>query len=65
MLYPITGSRSLGSKVWDIDGNEYIDISMGFGVHLFGHSEPFIMSALKSQLQQGIHIVRYLNFRTK
>jgi glutamate-1-semialdehyde-2,1-aminomutase len=56
MIYPITGSRSLGSKVWDIDGNEYLDISMGFGVHLFGHSEPCIMSALENQLQQGIHI---------
>jgi glutamate-1-semialdehyde-2,1-aminomutase len=56
MIYPITGSHSLGSKVWDIDDNEYIDISMGFGVHLFGHSESFIMSALENQLRQGIHI---------
>jgi glutamate-1-semialdehyde-2,1-aminomutase len=65
MIYPITGERSLGSKVWDIDGNEYIDISMGFGVHLFGHSEPFIMSALEGQLQRGFQIGPLSQFSDK
>lgn len=37
MLYPIVGERTLGSKLWDVDGNEYVDFTMGFGVHLFGH----------------------------
>ncbi|WP_193199909.1 non-ribosomal peptide synthetase/type I polyketide synthase [Nostoc sp. MG11] len=56
MCYPIVGDRSLGSKFWDIDGNEYIDLTMGFGVHLFGHNPPFITEALAEQLQQGIQI---------
>ncbi|WP_292877327.1 non-ribosomal peptide synthetase/type I polyketide synthase [Nostoc sp. NMS1] len=56
MLYPIVGDRSLGSRIWDIDGNEYIDISMGFGVHLFGHRTPFVTEALEKQFQQGIQI---------
>ncbi len=56
MLYPITAERSQGSKFWDIDGNEYVDLTMGFGVHLFGHNPPFITEALKNQIEQGMHI---------
>jgi glutamate-1-semialdehyde 2,1-aminomutase len=56
MCYPITVKRSLGSKIWDIDGNEYIDLMMGLGVNLFGHNPPFIQAALKEQLENGIQI---------
>ena len=55
MVYPVIGKHALGSRVWDIDGNEYIDIVMGFGVNLFGHNPPFIKEALKQRLEQGIH----------
>ena len=41
MVYPIYTVRSDGSKVWDVDGNEYIDFVMGFGASLFGHRPPF------------------------
>jgi microcystin synthetase protein McyG len=50
MLYPIIGKRAQGSKTWDIDGNEYIDITMGFGVNLFGHQPTFITEALEKQI---------------
>lgn len=56
MIYPIVGRRSQGSKLWDIDGNEYVDFTMGFGVHLFGHSPDFLVRALKRQLENGIQI---------
>ncbi|MBV9389924.1 MAG: amino acid adenylation domain-containing protein, partial [Chroococcidiopsidaceae cyanobacterium CP_BM_ER_R8_30] len=56
VCYPIIGQHSQGSKIWDVDGNEYVDLTMGFGVHLFGHNPPFITEALKEQLQQGIQI---------
>lgn len=56
MCYPIVGKRSLGSKIWDVDGNEYIDLIMGFGINLFGHNPPFIQAALKEQLEKGIQI---------
>ncbi|NEQ75874.1 MAG: aminotransferase class III-fold pyridoxal phosphate-dependent enzyme [Okeania sp. SIO2C9] len=56
MKYPIIGESSKGSRMWDIDGNEYIDICMGFGVHLFGHQPQFIIEALQNQLKQGIQI---------
>ncbi|MGK7877175.1 MAG: aminotransferase class III-fold pyridoxal phosphate-dependent enzyme [Xenococcaceae cyanobacterium] len=56
MLYPIVAEKSLGARFWDVDGNEYVDITMGFGVHLFGHQAPFITEALEDQLKQGIQV---------
>jgi natural product biosynthesis luciferase-like monooxygenase protein/amino acid adenylation domain-containing protein/non-ribosomal peptide synthase protein (TIGR01720 family) len=56
LVYPIVGERAKGSRIWDVDGNEYIDLTMGFGVLLFGHAAPFIMQALEEQIQQGIQI---------
>ncbi|HXP20731.1 MAG TPA: aminotransferase class III-fold pyridoxal phosphate-dependent enzyme [Streptosporangiaceae bacterium] len=54
--YPVVADRSLGARVWDVDGNEYIDLTMGFGVNLFGHQEPFIVSAITEQLAEGIQL---------
>ncbi|MEZ4703116.1 MAG: amino acid adenylation domain-containing protein [Rhodothermales bacterium] len=56
MVYQITTVRSKGSKVWDIDGNEYVDIAMGFGLNLFGHSPDFITDAVAEQLQLGVEL---------
>jgi amino acid adenylation domain-containing protein len=56
LVYPIIVERSQGSKVWDIDGNEYVDLAMGFGVNLFGHSPSFITDALQEQLRQGVQV---------
>ncbi|WP_017317672.1 aspartate aminotransferase family protein [Mastigocladopsis repens] len=56
MVYPIVGKRAFGSRMWDVDGNEYIDLIMGFGVNLFGHNPPFIQEAIAERLEQGIHI---------
>jgi glutamate-1-semialdehyde aminotransferase len=56
MFYPIVGEKSEGARLWDVDGNEYVDLTMGFGVHLFGHKAPFITAALEKQIQQGMQI---------
>lgn len=56
MVYPIVASRSSGSKLWDIDGNEYVDLSNGFGLNLFGWSPPFITEAIEAQLKLGMEI---------
>ncbi|MFN2384830.1 MAG: amino acid adenylation domain-containing protein [Thermoanaerobaculia bacterium] len=56
MVYPIVVDRAAGSKLWDVDGNEWIDITMGFGVYLFGHSPEFITAALARQLGKSIAI---------
>ena len=56
MVYQISAEKSQGSKLWDLDGNEYIDIAMGFGLNLFGHSPSFITSALQTQLTRGVEV---------
>ncbi|AFZ28245.1 amino acid adenylation enzyme/thioester reductase family protein (plasmid) [Cylindrospermum stagnale PCC 7417] len=56
MVYPIVCDRSQGSKFWDVDGNEYVDITMGFGVHLFGHNPPFVIEALQEQIKLGTQL---------
>ena len=48
--------RSLGAYLWDVDGNEYVDLVNGFGSIFFGHNPEFIRSALKAQLDAGIEI---------
>ena len=56
MGYPIVGARSSGARIWDVDGNEYVDYTMGFGVHLFGHGAPFLVEAIEEQLRRGAQI---------
>ena len=56
LSYPILVHRSKGARFWDVDGNEYIDISMGYGVHLFGYQPDFIVKAVRDQVERGIHI---------
>ena len=56
MVYPIVVNRSSGSRLWDVDGNEYIDLTNGFGMILFGHNPDFIRKAVKAQLDQGLEI---------
>ena len=56
ICYPVVCDRALGSKLWDIDGNEYIDILMGLGINLFGHNPSFIKEAIEQQLHKSILI---------
>jgi glutamate-1-semialdehyde aminotransferase len=56
VVYPIVAERADGCRLWDIDGNEYIDLAMGFGVQLFGHRAPFIEEAIAAQLARGMHL---------
>jgi glutamate-1-semialdehyde aminotransferase/3-oxoacyl-(acyl-carrier-protein) synthase/acyl carrier protein len=53
MLYPIVSERGAGARLWDIDGNEYVDLTLGFGVHLFGHNPPMVMAALRERMESG------------
>lgn len=56
MLYPIVAERSTGAYFWDLDGNRYIDITMGFGTYLLGHQPAVVTEALQHTLATGIHI---------
>jgi glutamate-1-semialdehyde aminotransferase len=46
--------RGRGSHVWDVDGNEYIDFSMGIGPISLGYAYPAVDAAIKAQLEDGI-----------
>jgi len=50
---PLFISKGMGSKFWDVDGNEYIDYIGSWGPHLFGHNPPFIIDALKIAIENG------------
>ncbi len=56
MVYPIVSSRSKDARIWDLDGNEYVDITMGFGTYFFGHSPDWLIEAVEEQLKSGIEI---------
>ncbi|MDR2214653.1 MAG: aminotransferase class III-fold pyridoxal phosphate-dependent enzyme, partial [Nevskiaceae bacterium] len=56
MIYPIVSVRSSGSHLWDVDGNDYVDVTNGFGMILFGHNPPFIRDAIKAQIDIGYEI---------
>jgi len=51
--YPTYFSRAKGTRLWDVDGNEYVDYNMGFGALVAGHSHPLIAEALIEQTKKG------------
>lgn len=56
MVYPIVTQKSEGAKLWDVDGNEYVDVTLGFGLGFLGHRPPFVVEAIEQQLAQGMEI---------
>ncbi len=54
MVYPIVTNRSRGSKLYDLDGREYIDITNAFGPIFFGYSPDFVTEAVLRQIAEGI-----------
>ena len=54
MLYPIVVDRAAGARMTDVDGNDYVDIAMGFGVLLFGHAPAFVAEALSGEIARGM-----------
>ena len=53
--YPVYLKRGQGSRVWDVDGTEYVDFHGGFGVNVVGHAHPKIVEALGKAAGLGIH----------
>lgn len=50
---PLFFTHSSGSKMWDADGNEYIDYIQGMGPNLFGHAPEFIIKEVERQMKKG------------
>jgi glutamate-1-semialdehyde 2,1-aminomutase len=51
-------SRGKGSKVWDIDGNEFVDYHNGYGVMVVGHAHPKIVQAVQRRIELGSHFAQ-------
>jgi amino acid adenylation domain-containing protein len=56
LVYPIVTVRSEGPHLWDLDGNEYVDILNGFGPIFLGHRPTFVVAAIEEQLKKGFEI---------
>lgn len=52
---PIVLDRGRGSRVWDADGNEYVDFMMSFGALIHGHAHPALVEAVASAMANGSH----------
>jgi glutamate-1-semialdehyde 2,1-aminomutase len=55
---PVWLSHGHGSKVWDVDGNEYVDLHGGYGAALAGHGHPAIKEAITTQVARGTHFAQ-------
>ena len=53
--WPVYLERGEGARVWDVDGNEYLDFHNGFGVMCVGHANPVIAAAVKARMDDGTH----------
>ncbi len=53
---PLVLVKGKGSRVWDLDGHEYLDLFPGWGVGGVGHCHPWVMKALRGQSTKLIHV---------
>lgn len=56
MVYQIAGAGSKGTKIWDVDGNEYIDFTSGFGSNIIGYAPEPVVEAIKQQAEEGFEL---------
>ena len=54
--YPFVKDHGSGTKVWDVDGNRFLDFEAGIAVVSTGHSHPEVVKAIQQQAEQFIHI---------
>ncbi len=51
-------SHGLGSKVYDVDGTEYVDMHGGYGAAIAGHAHPAIVAAVSDRVRRGTHFAQ-------
>jgi len=56
LTYQLVIERSRGSRMWDLDGNQYVDVLSGFGMSLFGWQPDFLRQAIHDQVERGYEI---------
>ncbi len=47
-----------GNRLWDIDGNEYVDFHLGYGAMVIGHAHPKVVEAIQKQAPLGTHFAQ-------
>ena len=50
--YPLFMTRAQGSRIWDVDGTEYIDFHASFGAVLLGHNDPRVNAAVRRAMDE-------------
>jgi glutamate-1-semialdehyde 2,1-aminomutase len=55
---PVWLSHGKGSKIYDVDGNEYVDLHGGYGAAMAGHGHPAIVEAVRGQAGLGTHFAQ-------
>lgn len=56
---PLAFKKALGSRVWDMEGNEYIDVLAGIAVNSVGHCHPKVVAAISKQASELGHISNF------
>lgn len=54
--YPLVFVRGEGTRVWDADGKEYLDLVAGIAVNVLGHCHPAVVSAIQEQATRLVHV---------
>jgi glutamate-1-semialdehyde 2,1-aminomutase len=52
--YPVLLTHGKGARIWDVDGNEYVDLRIGDWVMIHGHANETIRDAIVAQLDKGL-----------
>src|SRR5256885_12740420 len=50
---PFVVDRGAGSRIWDVDGHEYIDFLLSWGPLVLGHAPPVVLEALETTMRRG------------
>ena len=54
--YPTYMAKAKGSKLWDVDGNEYVDLWMAHFDAILGHAPPEVVKPLQEAMEDGLHV---------
>lgn len=54
--YPVYGRRACGARVWDVDGNDYLDFILAYGTIILGHADPAVTRAAHREIDEGFAI---------
>ena len=57
--FPIAFEKGKGSRLWDVEGKEYIDMLAGIAVNNVGHCHPEVVKAIQEQAEKLIHISNF------